>query len=84
MEGIEDKAALVESNVGEDQRCFDREFIVGVFQYWIFSCFRCFWFLQLSFSRITSNRQKKAGNPGLLLSAFSGQRGVLIAGSQCI
>jgi len=28
---MEDKAALVESNVGEDERCFDREFIVGVF-----------------------------------------------------
>ena len=81
---MEDKAALVESKVGEDQRRFDREFILGVIQCWIYSHFRCFWFLQLSFSRITSNRQKKAGNPGLLLSAFFGQRGVIIAGSQCI
>ena len=33
---------------------------------------------------LSSNRQKKAGNPGLLLSAFSGQRGVKFAGNQCM
>ena len=50
----------------------------------IFDASGFFNYLSVVLFSTISNRQKKAGNPGLLLGAFSGQRGVMIAGSQCI